>query len=94
MEKRFTENQNSIILEQIEQLTGKQVRAAERQLIMHGADEADLVYSGLEETMIGATREIIDVWKSNPEIPDMRTAAYVVAINKVGTSYSELGIFP
>jgi glutamate dehydrogenase (NAD(P)+) len=94
MEKRFTENQNSIILEQMEQLTGKQVHAAERQLIMHGADEADLVYSGLEETMIGATREIIDVWKSNPEIPDMRTAAYVVAINKVGTSYSELGIFP
>ncbi len=94
MEKRFTENQNSIILEQIEQLTGKQVHAAERQLIMHGADEADLVYSGLEETMIGATREIIDVWKNNPEIPDMRTAAYVVAINKVGTSYSELGIFP
>lgn len=94
MEKRFTENQNSIILEQMEKLTGKQVHSGERQLIMHGADEADLVYSGLEETMIGATREIIDVWKNNPEIPDMRTAAYVVAINKVGTSYSELGIFP
>lgn len=94
MEKRFTENQNSIILEQMEKLTGKQVHVAERQFIMHGADEADLVYSGLEETMIGATREIIDVWKKNPAIPDMRTAAYVVAINKVGTSYSELGIFP
>jgi hypothetical protein len=24
----------------------------------------------------------------------MRTAAYAVAINKVGTSYAELGIFP
>jgi glutamate dehydrogenase (NAD(P)+) len=33
-------------------------------------------------------------WKSNPGIPDMRTAAYVVAINKVATSYAELGIFP
>ena len=32
--------------------------------------------------------------KAIPEIPDMRTAAYVVAINKVGTSYAELGIFP
>jgi len=78
----------------MESLTGKQVNAKERQFIMHGPDEADLVYSGLEETMIGATREIIDHWNSNPEIPDMRTAAYVVAINKVGTSYSELGIFP
>jgi len=48
----------------------------------------------LEETMITATREIMQVWKKNPHIPDMRTAAYVVAINKVGTSYAELGIFP
>ena len=32
--------------------------------------------------------------KDNPSIPDMRTAAYVCAINKVGTSYAELGIFP
>ena len=51
---------------------------------MHGAEEADLVYSGLEETMITATHEIMNCWKSNPSIPDMRTAAYVVAINKVG----------
>jgi glutamate dehydrogenase (NAD(P)+) len=44
--------------------------------------------------MITATREIMDEWRRNPQIPDMRTAAYVVAINKVGTSYAELGIFP
>ncbi len=94
MEKRFTENMNTHILEQIETLTGKQVAEAERKSILHGADEVDLVHSGLEETMITATREIMDIWHKNPEIPDMRTAAYVCAINKVGTSYSELGIFP
>lgn len=94
MEKRFTENMNSHILGQIEALTGKQVVDRERDFILHGADEADLVYSGLEETMITATREIMEAWKANPAIPDMRTAAYVVAINKVGTSYAELGIFP
>jgi len=94
MEKRFTENMNSHILGQIEALTGKQVVERERDFILHGADEADLVYSGLEETMITATREIMEAWKANPAIPDMRTAAYVVAINKVGTSYAELGIFP
>ena len=44
--------------------------------------------------MIEATREIMNCWKANSEIPDMRTAAYVVAIDKVGTSYAELGIFP
>ena len=94
MEKRFTENLNTHILGQIEELTTKRVSEREREFIMHGPDEIDLVYSGLEETMITATNEIMNCWKSNPQIPDMRTAAYVVAINKVATSYSELGIFP
>jgi glutamate dehydrogenase (NAD(P)+) len=94
MEKRFTENMNNHILGQIEGLTGKKVSDKEREFILHGADEADLVYSGLEETMTAATREIMDYWQKNPSVPDMRTAAYVVAINKVATSYAELGIFP
>jgi glutamate dehydrogenase (NAD(P)+) len=94
MEKKFTENLNSHILSQIEELSGKKVSDSERSFIMHGPEEVDLVHSGLEETMIAATREIMDIWKSNPEIPDMRTAAYVSAINKVAISYSELGIFP
>jgi glutamate dehydrogenase (NAD(P)+) len=94
MEKRFTENMNHHILGQMEELSGKKVNAGEREFIMHGADEVDLVRSGLEETMITATREIMDIWEKNPSIPDMRTAAYVCAINKVATSYAELGIFP
>lgn len=94
MEKRFTENMNTHILSQIESLTDKKVTDVERKFILHGPEEVDLVHSGLEETMITATREIMDIWHSNPEIPDMRTAAYVCAINKVGTSYTELGIFP
>jgi glutamate dehydrogenase (NAD(P)+) len=94
LEKRFTENANINILNQIEELTGKKVTPSEKEIIAHGPDEIDLVHSGLEETMINATREIMDIWKANPAIPDMRTAAYVCAINKVGTSYAELGIFP
>jgi len=94
LEKRFTENLNAHILGQMEELSGKKVSPEERQFIMHGPDEVDLVYSGLEETMIAATHEIMNAWKENPAILDMRTAAYVVAINKVATSYAELGIFP
>ncbi|MBS1509812.1 MAG: Glu/Leu/Phe/Val dehydrogenase [Bacteroidetes bacterium] len=94
MEKRFAENLNGHILGQIETLSGKKINQKERDLIMHGPEEQDLVHSGLEETMISATREIIKIWKDNPDIPDMRTAAYVSAINKVATSYEELGIFP
>jgi glutamate dehydrogenase (NAD(P)+) len=94
MEKRFTENLNTRILQEIEELTGKKVDDENRKEIMHGPEEVDLVHSGLEETMITATKEIMDLWLSNPAIPDMRTAAYVSAINKVATSYAELGIFP
>ncbi len=94
LEKRFTENLNGLILEQMESLTDKKVSEAERKFILHGPEEIDLVHSGLEETMISATHEIMEIWKNNPSIPDMRTAAYVCAINKVGTSYAELGIFP
>jgi glutamate dehydrogenase (NAD(P)+) len=94
LEKRFAENLNTRILVQMEELSGKKVSENDREMIMHGPDEVDLVYSGLEETMINATREIMNTWKETPDIPDMRTAAYVVAINKVATSYAELGIFP
>lgn len=94
LEKRFTENQNANMLSQVEELTGKKVGDKMRSAIMHGPDEVDLVYSGLEETMITAVNEVMDCWKQNPSIPDMRTAAYVVAINKVANSYAELGIFP
>lgn len=94
MEKRFTENMNTRILSQIEGLSGKLVGDLDRKFILHGPEEVDLVHSGLEETMIAATREIMGIWWNSPEIPDMRTAAYVSAINKVATSYAELGIFP
>jgi len=94
MEKRFNENMNMQIINQMETLTGKSVGESQKKQIVHGADEQELVHSGLEETMITATREIMEIWQSNPSIPDMRTAAYVSAINKVATSYVELGIFP
>jgi glutamate dehydrogenase (NAD(P)+) len=94
LEKRFTENQNKNMLDQLESLTGNKVSNDIRKMIIHGPDEVDLVRSGLEETMITATQEIIETWHKNPNINNMRTASFLVAINKVGNSYLELGIFP
>lgn len=94
MDKRFSENQNGSILNTVENLTGKKVSAVERTLIMHGPDEVDLVYSGLEDTMIGSYHEIREALLQNKGVTDMRTAAFICAINKVGVSYEELGIFP
>ena len=94
LERRFMENQYANIVSQLEEMTGNKISDEQKKLIVHGPDEIDLVRSGLEDTMIKATKEILDCWKQNPTIIDMRTAAFVVAINKVGTSYLELGIFP
>ncbi len=93
MDKRFAENQNASIIKTVESLTGKSVTEIERQHLVHGPDEVDLVYSGLEDTMIGSYHEIRDSLKSL-NIQDMRTAAFVVSINKIGVAYEELGIFP
>ena len=94
MDKRFSENQNSSILSTVEGLTGKRVSDVERKQLLHGPDEVDLVYSGLEDTMIGSYHEIREALLSLDNSVDMRTAAFTVAINKVGVSYEELGIFP
>jgi glutamate dehydrogenase (NAD(P)+) len=92
--KRFDENMNIHILGVIEDLTGKRVSDRERKFIAHGADEVDLVYSGLEETMHAALHEVRTIMVNNKDIHDMRTAAYVCAIDKVGAAYEQLGIFP
>jgi len=94
MDKRFSENQNGSLLHTVESLTGKKVTDIERTQILHGPDEVDLVYSGLEDTMIGSYHEIREALLSLNGNVDMRTAAFTVAINKVGVSYEELGIFP
>src|ERR1043165_7237134 len=90
MDKRFSENQNSQILKTVENLTGKAVTEIERRQLLHGPDEVDLVYSGLEDTMIGSYHEIREALMSLDGRVDMRTAAFTVAINKVGVSYEEL----
>ncbi len=94
MDKRFMENQSAGLIASVETLTGKSLSEVERKQLMHGPDEVDLVYSGLEDTMISSFHEIREALVTNNDIADMRTAAFVVAINKVGVAYEELGIFP
>jgi glutamate dehydrogenase (NAD(P)+) len=94
MGKRFEENVNTKILQAVEELTGKKVPAEIFKQIAHGADEEDLVNSGLEETMITAYNEMREIRKQQGDNVDLRTAAFISAINKVARSYMELGIFP
>ncbi len=94
MEKRFDERNQRNLIHLIEDITGKAVSEAHVKRIIHGADEIDLVNSGLEDTMIKAYNAIRDFKKAHPGIKDLRTAAFAVSINKIRDSYYAMGIFP
>ena len=92
--KRFEEAAFERMLVAIETATGRHFSDDERRKIVHGADEIDLVNSGLEETMISAYHQIRELMKRDARIKDLRTAAFLNALQKVATTYLELGIFP
>jgi len=94
MSKRFEEASNRALLSVVERLTGKEISSEEKSFIAQGADEIDLVNSGLEETMVTAYELIRETMHKNNKVSDLRTAAFVAAINKIAISYSQLGIFP
>jgi len=94
MGKRFEQGAYDRILNIVESQTGRTLTKEERQTVARGADETDLVYSGLEETMITAYNQIREIRKQNDRVDNLRTAAFVNAIDKVALCYLELGIFP
>jgi len=57
-----------------------------------GASEAELVESGLEDTMVSAYHEIHEYARSHKV--DLRTGAFISAIDKIAQGYSRGGIFP
>lgn len=94
MGKRFEQTSNTRILQAVEGLTGKSFAKEVFGRVTLGADEEALVNSGLEDTMISAYNEIREIKKQRGDKMDLRTAAFISAINKIARSYLELGIFP
>ncbi len=92
--KRFEEASHNRMVSAIEKATGRLFSDEERRRIARGPSEIDLVNSGLEETMIDAYQQIRELSRRDSRITDLRTAAFLSALNKVATSYLELGIFP
>ncbi len=92
MEKRFEEAGNARVLDAVESLTGRRFEPDDRESAIRGAGEQDLVHSGLEETMITAYHEIRKT--ALRKETDLRTAAFLIAIEKVATVYEGRGIFP
>ncbi len=94
MGKRFEQTTNENLLRLVEETTERKLTDSEVRTVARGADEIDLVNSGLQETMITGYQQIRETWKSNDKVPNLRTAAFINAIDKVATCYGELGIFP
>lgn len=92
MEKRFEEGSYRKILNVIENSSDRTFTEEEMKELAKGADEYDLVDSGLEETMINAFEELNGLRKKHDI--DLRTAAFLSAIEKVGVMYEQMGIFP
>ncbi|MGB5929503.1 MAG: Glu/Leu/Phe/Val dehydrogenase, partial [Cyclobacteriaceae bacterium] len=92
IEKRYEMLNNRRIVDAIQSASGYEFSDEEKRKLEVGAEERDLVNSGLEETMVRAYRDIRNV--SRTKKIDLRTAAFVVSMDKIAASYINQGIFP
>jgi glutamate dehydrogenase (NAD(P)+) len=92
MERRRQHRQNALIAGAMETMTGQDFPEEQRAQFLNGGDEIDLVRSGLEDVMHNAWSRISATMTDRPKVSDYRTAAYVVALDKVATAYEAIGI--
>ncbi len=93
LERRFDESRGNCIVHALQEMTGRDVPDNIKENLAHGADEFDLVRSGLDDSMRLGLCEIIDTYNRNDKIEDYRTAAYVIALSKLSRSYLDIGVF-
>ena len=93
LEKRYEMEKYKLLLDSIENATGDSFSEEEQKMIVKGASERDLVNSGLEETMVTAYHELNEMRKKKG-IKSLRTAAFILAMDRIAISYMDLGIFP
>lgn len=94
MTKRHEEASIRNMIDAVERASGHWISAQDKERIVRGAEESELVKTGLEQSMHDAFEGIMATRERYPEISDLRTAAYVLAIDKIAKAYTALGIFP
>ena len=97
LERRHEEARARMLVEELERLsadTGLNWTLSKgfKESFLTGADELELVRSGLDDTMRTSFQKMKEVWVNNPRVTDMRTAAYVVAIRRISNVYNSLGL--
>jgi Glutamate dehydrogenase/leucine dehydrogenase len=92
MERRRDEQGSRMLARQIESMTGCNFPQDGADAFLSGAREIDLVRSGLDEKMRSAYGEMSRLWNTSEDIPDLRTAAYIIAVRRLADIYKALGI--
>jgi glutamate dehydrogenase (NAD(P)+) len=97
MQRREQEARNELVireLETISQVLGDKwdISSNFKAKYAEGAGELELVRSGLDDTMRGALQSMRTLWHEQENVSDLRTAAYLVAIEKVAASYKAKGL--
>ena len=90
MERRYEEAQSRGLVSAIEEATGKTLSDSTKESLVSGPDEIDLVRSGLDDTMRGAYNRIRDIYLEREKVVDLRTAAFVLAIEQIADSYKSM----
>ena len=97
MQRRQEEARHQLIVDELERLSadtgiGWQLSPNFKQKYLRGAGELELVRSGLDDTMRAAYQSMHETWHSRDDTTDLRTAGYIVAIQRVAQSYREKGL--
>lgn len=97
MQRRQEEARHQLVIDELERLDDAMgdrwsMTPSFKQKYLRGADELELVRSGLDDTMRIAYQSMREVWHSREEVTDLRVAAYLVAIGKVAASYRAKGL--
>ena len=97
MQRRQEESRHQLIVDELERISSDgsinwTLSPDFKQKYLRGAGELELVRSGLDDTMRGAYQAMREVWHSRSDVDDLRTAAYIVAIDRVSASYRAKGL--
>jgi len=97
MQRRQEESRHQLIVDELERLGAHlggewSMTPDFKQKYLRGAGELELVRSGLDDTMRGAYAAMQEVWHTREDVKDLRTAAFLVAISRVASSYQAKGI--
>jgi glutamate dehydrogenase (NAD(P)+) len=97
MQRREQEGRNQLVISELENLSQAMgdkwdLSADFRNKYLQGAGELELVRSGLDDTMRGAFQSMRTLWHERANVSDLRTAAYLVAIEKIAASYKAKGL--